>query len=76
MPDKRSRFSALFTPVSAKTHPLRLVFQAKSPVLATLSRKRGKKAPILRPQRNHPDTPRLWPHLAGIARLAKTALLP
>jgi hypothetical protein len=74
--DIRSRFFTFFAPFPAKMRPLRLVFQAKLPNPATISRKCGEKPPILRLQRNHPGIPRLWPHLAQIARLAKTALSP
>jgi hypothetical protein len=76
MADKRAHFSAFFAPFSAKTRPLRLVIPVKSPDFAALSRKHGVKTPILPPHRKHPGTPRLWPHLAEIVRLAKTALLP
>jgi hypothetical protein len=55
---------------------IRLVFLVKPPDSAALSRKRGGKTPISPPHRNHPGTPHLWPHLAEIARLAKTALSP
>jgi hypothetical protein len=55
---------------------IRLVFQAKPPDPAALSRKCGTKTLILPPRRKPVGTPRLWPHLAEIARLGKTALLP
>jgi hypothetical protein len=74
--DKRAHFFAFFAPLPAKTHPLRLVIPVKLPDPAALSRKRGRKTPILRPCRNPPGTPLLWPHLAEIGMLAKTAFLP
>jgi hypothetical protein len=48
----------------------------KSPDPAALSCKRGRKSLVLRLCRNPPGTPRLWPHLAEIAMLAKTAFSP
>jgi hypothetical protein len=75
-PDNRSRFFAFFAMLPAKLRPLRLAIPVKTPNPAAISRKRDTKTPILRSQRNPLGTPPLWPHLAEIARLAKTAFLP
>jgi hypothetical protein len=56
--------------------PFRVDIPVKSSDSAAISRKCGEKTPFLSPHRNHPGTPHLWPHLAEIARLAKTALSP
>jgi hypothetical protein len=53
-----------------------LVIPVKSPDPAAISRKRGQKSLILRLSRSSPGTPPLWPHLAEITRLGKTAHLP
>jgi hypothetical protein len=76
VPDKRARFFAFFTPLPAKTRPRHLAIPPNPPDPAALSRKCGEKTLFLSPQRKPPGTPRLWPHLAELARLAKTALLP
>jgi hypothetical protein len=76
MPDKRSRFFAFLALSLTKVRSLRLVSQANPPDPAALSRKCGEKTPVLRPRRKPPGAPLLWPHLAGITRLAKPAFLP
>jgi hypothetical protein len=74
--DKRAHFFAFFAPFPAKTRSFRLVIPAKSPEPAALSCKRGEKSLVLRLRRTPPGTPRLWPHLAALPRLDKTAFLP
>jgi hypothetical protein len=69
-------FFAFFAPFSTKLRPLRLTIPVKPPNPAAISRKRGQKTPVLPPRRKPPGTPPPWPHLAEIARLAKTAYLP
>jgi hypothetical protein len=69
VPAVRSRFCAFFTPFPAKTHRSSLVIPVKPPNPAAISPKRGKKVPILGLHRNPQSTPRLWSHLAMIARL-------
>jgi hypothetical protein len=76
MTDNRGRFFAFFTLFSAEIRPIRLVIPPKPPESATISRKCGGKTPISPPHRKPPGTPRLWPHLAEIAKLAKTAVWP
>jgi hypothetical protein len=76
MADNRAHFFAFFAPFPAKTRLLRLAIPQKPPDPAAIPSKRGTKPPILPPRRTPSGTPRLWPHLAEIERLAKTAFLP
>jgi hypothetical protein len=73
---KWSHFSACFAALASKYVNCALLSGKTHWDLAVVSRKCGGKMPFLRPQRKSPGTPRLWPHLAEIARLVKTVLSP
>jgi hypothetical protein len=69
-------FFAFYATYPTKAHPLRLVTPPKPPDPVALSRKRGGNSRVLPLRRWDQGEPPLWPPLAEIARLAKTAVLP
>jgi hypothetical protein len=68
------RSAVYFVPPTARSALFSLNSPAHTPDPDAVSTSYGGKMPDLRLRRNPPGTPRLWPRLAVILRLDKTAV--